>query len=179
MKTVTDISDWNIGGNYGLQRVVSVSYTHLVPGKLIFVDDFLGEVYDNDNYENFPITVKTVKFTTQLSDKPMYKFYLTHKFIVSKKDKKYRSYKGRIYTKNGKKFVAMPSECKILKIRKGCKIVNVVGFSYESYNEESCSDDPDYYILTCCKKLKKVIIPSTVKSYYCLLYTSTGKRTYY
>lgn len=36
----------------------------------------------------------------------------------------------------------MPSECKILKIRKGCKIVNVVGFSYESYNEESCSDDP-------------------------------------
>lgn len=47
----------------------------------------LGEVYDNDNYENFPITVKTVKFTTQLSDKPMYKFYLTHKFIVSKKDK--------------------------------------------------------------------------------------------
>lgn len=137
-----------------------------VPGKLIFVDDFLGEVYDNDNYENFPITVKTVKFTTQLSDKPMYKFYLTHKFIVSKKDKKYRSYKGSIYTKNGKKFVAMPSECKILKIRKGCKIVNVVGFSYESYNEESCSDDPDYYILTCCKKLKKVIIPSTVKSYY-------------
>lgn len=126
-----------------------------VPGKLIFVDDF--EVYDNDNYENFPITVKTVKFTTQLSDKPMYKFYLTHKFIVSKKDKKYRSYKGSIYTKNGKKFVAMPSECKILKIRKGCKIVNVVGFSYESYNEESCSDDPDYYILTCCKKLKKLL----------------------
>ena len=52
-----------------------------VPGKLIFVDDFWGEVYDNDNYENFPITVKTVKFTTQLSDKPMITL------IIPKKDK--------------------------------------------------------------------------------------------
>ena len=137
-----------------------------VPGNLIFLNPVGCHKSDRSYCRHyFPITVKTVKFTTQMASKTMYKYYLTGKYIVSKKDKKFKSYNGNIYTKNGKQFIAMPSECKTLKIRKGCKTVDVDGFSYESFYGDSCSDDPDNYIVTSCRKLKKVIIPSTVKKY--------------
>lgn len=75
-------------------------------------------------------TIDTVIFTTPIKSRLFYKNFKTKKYIVSKKDKKYKSIKGNVYTKGGKKFIAMPSETKNLKIREGCKTVSFKGIAY-------------------------------------------------
>lgn len=78
-----------------------------------------------------------------------------NKIYTSKNDKKYKSYKGIVYSKNGKKLVMVPYNTKVLKIRKGCKTISMNALAYSSYPE-------DEYI-PYCQNLKKIVIPSTVK----------------
>ena len=93
-----------------------------VPGDLKFYESYYTHYY--------PITVNMVKFNSPLKSEKMVCYYKTKTYKVSSKDKKYKSFKGIIYTKNGKKFVAMPTEMKKLTIRKGCKIIDVNGMTY-------------------------------------------------
>ncbi|MCR5836647.1 MAG: leucine-rich repeat domain-containing protein [Lachnospiraceae bacterium] len=72
-------------------------------------------------------------------------------------DPKYKSYKGIVYTKNGKKLVQVPQGTKNLKIRKGCTTISLeaIAYQYDSNN------DGDWVLF--CSNLKSITIPSTVK----------------
>lgn len=127
----------------------------------------------------YPRVVDTVEFTTPLTESTMYEYYRTKKFVVSKKDKKYCSIDGNIYNKHGTYFFAMPSETKELVIRDGCKTVNFDGFAYKGNNSKYYEDwsDDDYSI---CKKLKKVVIPTSVTEFtYNTTYFETAREAEY
>lgn len=128
-----------------------------VPGDLKFYESYYTHYY--------PITVNMVKFNSPLKSEKMVCYYKTKTYKVSSKDKKYKSFKGIIYTKNGKKFVAMPTEMKKLTIRKGCKIIDVSGMTYECNNYAKYNDCDDEGEDTSCKKLKKIVLPSSVSKY--------------
>lgn len=128
-----------------------------VPGDLKFYESYYTHYY--------PITVNMVKFNSPLTSEKKVCYYKTKTYKVSSKDKKYKSFKGIIYTKNGKKFVAMPTEMKKLTIRKGCKIIDVSGMTYECNNYAKYNDCDDEGEDTSCKKLKKIVLPSSVSKY--------------
>ncbi|MCR5736501.1 MAG: leucine-rich repeat domain-containing protein [Eubacterium sp.] len=70
------------------------------------------------------------------------------------KDKKYKSYDGKIYTKDGKTLVAVPKGTTKLTIRKGCKKVLLSSF---------CSTDASVDGSASCCHLKEIKIPASVK----------------
>ncbi len=76
------------------------------------------------------------------------------KIYTAKSDPKYKSYKGVVYSKNGKTLVQVPSNTKNVKVRKGCnKILKSALFYFRKTEGEV------YTLLN----PKKVNIPSTVK----------------
>ena len=62
-----------------------------VPGDLKFYESYYTHYY--------PITVNMVKFNSPLTSEKMVCYYKTKTYKVSSKDKKYKSFKGIIYTK--------------------------------------------------------------------------------
>ena len=68
------------------------------------------------------------------------------KFNVASGNKWYRSYKGVLYTKNGKKLITVPRKytAKTVKVKKGTTKIADSAFSF-------------------CTNIKKVILPDTVK----------------
>ncbi len=122
-----------------------------MPGKMKFiewVDDMAKLVWDYNS------NIHTITFSTQLNLDTL--AYIDSKnLVVSKKDKKYKSIDGMIYSKDGKKIVRIPALRKKAVIAKGCKefyLQSVV------WSGEDWSGDPNG---GCCK-LKKIIIPKSV-----------------
>ena len=99
--------------------------------------------------------VKNITFNTQLAIKNVSYCYADNLY-VSKKDTKYKSINGVIYSKDGKEIVRVPSERKTLVIEKGCTDFCLQSILYGYYAD-------DYGDVTLCNKLVKVTIPETVE----------------
>lgn len=163
--TVTDIG-YNAFASTGISEIVIPSTVKRIgaysfydckklkkvtmPGKFEAVP-----MYDEDNYtENIMRQVKEIHLNSEFSSNNMCSFN-AKKIYTWKNDNKYKSYKGVVYTKNGKKLVMVPAGTENLKIRKGCKTISLKSFMY-SYDIEG----ENYFY---CDQLEKITIPSTVK----------------
>ena len=121
-----------------------------------FRDEFYGEHEDNPvpkvEYLSIPKTVKVINIYAGIGLTEGYcgelQSYLVHlkKFNVASANKWYRSYKGMLYTKNGKKLLLVPRKytAKTVKVKKGTTKIADSAFSF-------------------CTNIKKVILPDTVK----------------
>ena len=121
-----------------------------------FRDEFYGEHEDNPvpkvEYLSIPKTVKVINIYAGIGLTEGYcgelQSYLVHlkKFNVASGNKWYRSYKGVLYTKNGKKLITVPRKytAKTVKVKKGTTKIADFAFSF-------------------CTNIKKVILPDTVK----------------
>ena len=121
-----------------------------------FRDEFYGEHEDNPvpkvEYLSIPKTVKVINIYAGIGLTEGYcgelQSYLVHlkKFNVASANKWYRSYKGMLYTKNGKKLLLVPRKymAKTVKVKKGTTKIADFAFSF-------------------CTNIKKVILPDTVK----------------
>ena len=98
--------------------------------------------------------VDTINLNSGFSEKNICDFRAS-KIYTDSKDKKYKSFGGVIYTKNGKRLVMVPASTKKLVIRKGCTTVSMWAMSY--------SNDMEAEYEPVCKNLKSVTIPKTVK----------------
>lgn len=97
--------------------------------------------------------VKNITFNTNLSISNV-KYCLAKNLYVSKKDSRYKSIKGVIYSKDGKKIIRVPSERKELKIEKGCTEFCLESILYAGYIKNK--------LVTVCDELVKVTIPESV-----------------
>ena len=77
--------------------------------------------------------------------------------VVAKNDPSYQSIEGVIYTKDGKGIVRVPQKRTELKIKEGCTEFNMQSVLYNSTDSEGDEFNN-------CSKLKKIVIPSSVKS---------------
>lgn len=99
------------------------------------------------------ICCKTVTFSSTPSDKVIGAMRC-YNYSVSKKNKKYSSYNGILYSKSGKTLVHVPTERVNVKTKKGCKTVNLNTFFRGSDGE---ADAP-------ISKVHKIIFSSSVKN---------------
>lgn len=97
--------------------------------------------------------VKNITFNTKLSIKNV-SYCLAENLYVSNKDSRYKSIKGVIYSKDGKKIIRVPSERKDLKIENGCEEFCLESIFYAGYVKNR--------LLTACDELVKITIPETV-----------------
>lgn len=100
--------------------------------------------------------VDTITFNTKLKLANV-SYLSANNLVVAKNDPSYQSIEGVIYTKDGKGIVRVPQKRTELKIKEGCTEFNMQSVLYNSTDSEG--DD-----LNNCSKLKKIVIPSSVKS---------------
>ena len=99
--------------------------------------------------------IDTVSFHAPLSLQTL-AYVSSNHLIVSKKDKKYRSIGGVIYSKNGKSIVRVPAYRKTLTVADGCEEFCLQSVMYANDDFEG-----DPYLM--CKGLSKITLPSSVK----------------
>ena len=100
--------------------------------------------------------VDTITFNTKLKLANV-SYLSANNLVVAKNDPSYQSIEGVIYTKDGKGIVRVPQKRTELKIKEGCTEFNMQSVLYNSTDSEG--DE-----LNNCSKLKKIVIPSSVKS---------------
>ncbi len=124
--------------------------------------DFNGELIMDDEGDNYydPIMAGStnpniIRFNTNynLEISPMLR---SQKLIVRKKDPKYTSINGAVYTKDGKTFIRAGAGVKNLVIADGCETVYASGFLYGYTWGES----EQVMVVT---DLSHLVIPETVK----------------
>ncbi len=100
--------------------------------------------------------IKEIHFNSPIKklNATIYNAIHSKKIYTSKKDKKYKSYKGVLYNKKGNKLVMVPSATKTLKVRKGCKTITARALTY-SYSVQG-----EY--IAYCNDIEKVSLPKTV-----------------
>ncbi|MCM1244055.1 MAG: leucine-rich repeat domain-containing protein [Roseburia sp.] len=101
--------------------------------------------------------VDTIVFNSPLSLKTLV-YVKGRNFIVSKRDKKYKSIKGVIYSKDGKSIVRVPAYRKTLTVEKGCEEFCIQAVTYGKYDAFSEDDE------IICHELKKIILPASIRS---------------
>lgn len=117
---------------------------------------------DEEDYSPLPaITRNTVAGSLHLNtpikkmNQTKYMSFRAKKIYTAKSDKKYKSYKGMIYTKSGKKLVYVPSGMSNVNVRKGCKTISMRAMTY-SRNVQG--ED-----MSLCE-FTKVTLPSSIRS---------------
>ena len=100
--------------------------------------------------------VDTITFNTKLKLANV-SYLSANNLVVAKNDPSYQSIEGVIYTKDGKGIVRVPQKRTELKIKEGCTEFNMQSVLYNSTDSEG--DE-----FNSCSKLKKIVIPSSVKS---------------
>lgn len=100
--------------------------------------------------------VDTITFNTKLKLENV-SYLSANNLVVAKNDPSYQSIEGVIYTKDGKGIVRVPQKRTELKIKKGCTEFNMQSVLYNSTDSEGDEFNN-------CSKLKKIVIPSSVKS---------------
>lgn len=100
--------------------------------------------------------VDTITFNTKLKLANV-SYLSANNLVVAKNDPSYQSIKGVIYTKDGKGIVRVPQKRTELKIKEGCTEFNMQSVLYNSTDSEGDEFNN-------CSKLKKIVIPSSVKS---------------
>lgn len=99
----------------------------------------------------------TVNFNTNFNIS-VAKYCAGKKWNVRKKDPKYKSINGIIYTKDGKELVRVPRDVKVLNVAKGCKTFCFQAIFYEMEFYEA--GDP----CVNCYRLKKIVLPKTIEN---------------
>lgn len=100
--------------------------------------------------------VDTITFNTKLKLANV-SYLSANNLVVAKNDQSYQSIEGVIYTKDGKGIVRVPQKRTELKIKEGCTEFNMQSVLYNSTDSEGDEFNN-------CSKLKKIVIPSSVKS---------------
>lgn len=100
--------------------------------------------------------VDTITFNTKLKLENV-SYLSANNLVVAKNDPSYQSIEGVIYTKDGKGIVRVPQKRTELKIKEGCTEFNMQPVLYNSTDSEGDEFNN-------CSKLKKIVIPSSVKS---------------
>ena len=100
--------------------------------------------------------VDTITFNTKLKLANV-SYLSANNLVVAKNDPSYQSIEGVIYTKDGKGIVRVPQKRTELKIKEGCTEFNMQSVLYNSTDSEGDEFNN-------CSKLKKIVIPSSVKS---------------
>lgn len=100
--------------------------------------------------------VDTITFNTKLKLENA-SYLSANNLVVAKNDPSYQSIEGVIYTKDGKGIVRVPQKRTELKIKEGCTEFNMQSVLYNSTDSEGDEFNN-------CSKLKKIVIPSSVKS---------------
>ena len=100
--------------------------------------------------------VDTITFNTKLKLANV-SYLSANNLVVAKNDPSYQSIEGVIYTKDGKGIVRVPQKRTELKIKEGC-----TEFNMQSVLCNSTDSEGDEF--NNCSKLKKIVIPSSVKS---------------
>lgn len=100
--------------------------------------------------------VDTITFNTKLKLANV-SYLSANNLLVAKNDPSYQSIEGVIYTKDGKGIVRVPQKRTELKIKEGCTEFNMQSVLYNSTDSEGDEFNN-------CSKLKKIVIPSSVKS---------------
>lgn len=113
-------------------------------------DDKLWYVTSNQS------AVDTITFNTKLKLANV-SYLSANNLVVAKNDPSYQSIEGVIYTKDGKGIVRVPQKRTELKIKDGCTEFNMQSVLYNSTDSEGDEFNN-------CSKLKKIVIPSSVKS---------------
>ena len=100
--------------------------------------------------------VDTITFNTKLKLANV-SYLSANNLVVANNDPSYQSIEGVIYTKDGKGIVRVPQKRTELKIKEGCTEFNMQSVLYNSTDSEGDEFNN-------CSKLKKIVIPSSVKS---------------
>lgn len=100
--------------------------------------------------------VDTITFNTKLKLANV-SYLSANNLVVAKNNPSYQSIEGVIYTKDGKGIVRVPQKRTELKIKEGCTEFNMQSVLYNSTDSEGDEFNN-------CSKLKKIVIPSSVKS---------------
>ena len=100
--------------------------------------------------------VDTITFNSKLKLANV-SYLSANNLVVAKNDPSYQSIEGVIYTKDGKGIVRVPQKRTDLKIKEGCTEFNMQSVLYNSTDSEGDEFNN-------CSKLKKIVIPSSVKS---------------
>lgn len=100
--------------------------------------------------------VDTITFNTKLKLANV-SYLSANNLVVAKNDPSYQSIEGVIYTKDGKGIVRVPQKRTELKIKEGCTEFNMQSVLYNSTDSEGDEFNN-------CSKLKKIVIPPSVKS---------------
>lgn len=100
--------------------------------------------------------VDTITFNTKLKLANV-SYLSANNLVVAKNDPSYQSIEGVIYTKDGKGIVRVPQKRTELKIKEGCTEFNMQSVLYNSTDSEGDEFNN-------CSRLKKIVIPSSVKS---------------
>ncbi len=119
----------------------------------------------NDDWEDYnpdpsimlAFHAKSIYLNTPIKkmNQTKYMSFWAKKVYTAKSDKKYKSYNGVIYTKNGKKLVYVPCDLTKLNVRKGCKSISLRGMTYSrNIDGEACA---------LCE-LSKVTLPSSLRN---------------
>ncbi|MBE5959728.1 MAG: hypothetical protein E7254_12840 [Lachnospiraceae bacterium] len=118
-------------------------------------DGFAGVTLEEAGYYDILPKAEVMNLNTEYDPNNMLFFHGADKVNTFKDDKYYKTMNGCIYSKDGKKLVFVPSTTRKLKIRKGCEVVSVRAFAYNTFEED--------YDIMYCRSLESIIIPSTVK----------------
>ncbi|MCM1244056.1 MAG: leucine-rich repeat domain-containing protein [Roseburia sp.] len=124
-----------------------------MPGafRLVATDDDMAH-YDLDGSKS---RIDTISFNTPLSLETL-AYVRSNNLIVSKKDKKYKSINGVIYSHDGKSIVRVPAYRETLMLDAGCEEFCLSSVLYANLDAEG-----DTYLK--CEKLKKIVLPASVK----------------
>ncbi len=125
-----------------------------IPGTFYFDLEISDDVYRS--LENGRSKIDTVCFNTPLSLETL-AYVRSNHLIVSKKDKKYKSIDGVIYSKNGKSIVRVPAYRKSLKVAAGCEEFCLQSVMY-------ANKDIEHNANLMCRSLSKITLPRSVKT---------------
>ncbi len=109
---------------------------------------------ENLTWGTYGLRVRDVYFNTPLKLKNV-SLIDAKNLYVSKKEKKYRTIGGAIYSRDAKELVRVPSARKSYTIRQGCEVFNLNAVCY-------CALDMDTDAYEKCA-VKKIVLPSSIK----------------
>ena len=123
---------------------------------IVMPGDFKLKLEEDTDDKLWYVTSDQSAFNTKLKLANV-SYLSANNLVVAKNDPSYQSIEGVIYTKDGKGIVRVPQKRTELKIKDGCTEFNMQSVLYNSTDSEGDEFNN-------CSKLKKIVIPSSVKS---------------
>ncbi len=130
-----------------------------MPGSFRYREDE-GDYLSYSILPNEKVRIEMIYFNTPLSLDTC-SYIKSGQLNVWKKDPKYRSIKGVVYSKDGKDLVRVPAFRKSLTVEEGCEVFCAQAVQYA---KEYGVVDIDTEVELVCKGLKKIVLPRSVRA---------------